>query len=250
MGTAEQVRLLTEALIADAVKVGAGRIEVRGWRANVPHPGLTSSSGYVRHVIDLRKSLDTLRAQLSENARRSLKKAGQNGVTVRLSGSRRDLETLLRLNLLLRRKHGMLPQPRRFFEAIWRHEIDSGRAMPSSPTSVRTPVAALLCLHQGGITVDKFAVNDESAAKYRGSHALMWRAIELEVERGAQEFDLGSSDASATGLHRWKAQWGGESREATYYFHPRAGGLVPRIRKGNQSCGAIRVLAGHSGPRC
>src|SRR5581483_1220405 len=117
---------------------------------------------------------DELRKRLSENARRSLKKAHDQGVTTRETHDRADLEMFLRLNLRLRRKHGMLPQPRRFFESIWRRQIESGRGYLMVAEVDKEPLAALLCLRHGNVTVDKFAVNDESLNRYRGSHAAMW----------------------------------------------------------------------------
>jgi hypothetical protein len=86
-------------------------------------------------------------------------------------------------------------------------------------------LAALLLLRQGGQTFDKFAVNDQALASYRGSHAVMWRAIEVETERGALRYDMGRSDAHAAGLHRFKAQWGAEMAPAPYYYYPEPAGM-------------------------
>src|SRR5581483_11228358 len=96
----------------------------------------------------------------------------------------------------------------------------------------KEPLAALLCLRHGNVTVDKFAVNDESLNRYRGSHAAMWAAIALEANRGTHWYDMGRSDAQAGGLHRFKSQWGGALADATYYFHPDIGGSSTEDPKG------------------
>ena len=89
-----------------------------------------------------------------------------------------------------------------------------------------------MCLRHGGVTLDKFAVNDQSLSEFRGSHAAMWKAIEIEIARGARAYDMGRSDAGATGLHRFKAQWGGVMVPAPYYYHPSPGGLSTEDPKG------------------
>jgi CelD/BcsL family acetyltransferase involved in cellulose biosynthesis len=237
---------LYESLVVDSASLGASRIEVRGWLDGTQPPsGLVACSGYVRHLIDLRPGLDQVRARLSENARRSLKKASQLGVSTRISAERSDLDTFVRLNLRLRRKHGMLPQPRRFFESIWSRLIETGRGYVLLAERQEQPLAALLCLRQGDVTVDKFAVNDETAAQFRGSHAAMWAVIEREIERGAAWYDMGRSDAAAEGLHRYKSQWGGVMRDATYYFHPGVSGTSTEDPKGfkKAALGAFARLA-------
>ena len=234
----EDTTLLAEAMLTDAERLNASRVEVRGWPAGLrPVSSLVASGGYVRHVIDLRGGLDATRSRLSDNARRSLKKARGFGVSTRLAEGDEDLDRFVELNLSLRRKHRMLPQPRRFFESVWARLIQPGRGYVLFAERERRPLAALLCLRQGLVTLDKFAVNEQSQNQFRGSHAAMWAVIEREIHRGASWYDMGRSDASADSLHRFKEQWGGQKSDATYYFHPAAGGVTTEDPKGMKKLG-------------
>ena len=224
---------LSRSVLEDAASLRAKRVEVRGWPSELAPPsGFVASHGYVRHVVDLSLGLDGARSNLSENARRSLKKSRELGVAARLIERRSDFELFLALNLKLRRKHGMLPQPAKFFDAIWRHLIEPGRGYVLLAEHERQPLAALLCLRHQDVTLDKFAVNDETLQRFRGSHAATWSVIEREIERGARWYDMGRSDASAEGLHRFKAQFGGQVSMATYYYYPARGGAGTEDPKG------------------
>jgi hypothetical protein len=212
-------------LLADASELGVKRIEVRGWPDGIDCPPvMVPVHGYVRHVIDLSVGLDSLRNGLSENARRSIKRAQKDGVTTRVADGVGDIDTFIELNLKLRRSHGMLPQPRRFFDAINRHMIQSGLGYLLLTEREGASLAALLLLRHNNMTLDKYAVNDSRLREYRGSHAVMWKAIEIETERGSIQYDLGRSDATAASLHRFKEQWGAVSVDASYLYYPKPGG--------------------------
>lgn len=230
----EGVRLF-ESIRADVADLGAGRIEVRGWPESLNKPAaLQPSHGYVYHAIDLSPGHDAVFKGLAENARRSIKRGAKYGVTTRLAESQRDLDLFFGLNVRLRRQHGMLPQPRRFFQAIFRHLVEPGLGYILLAEREGQVLAALLCLRHKDVTLDKYALNDSRLREYRGSHVVMWRAIEMELERGARWYDMGRSDARAESLHRFKAQWGGREADAPYFYCPKAGGMNTEDPKGKK----------------
>lgn len=229
----QQADVLLKSVQADAVERGAKRIEVRGWPLALPQPkALTGIHGYVRHVIDLSGGHDAVYGGVVENARRSVKRGLKLGVTTRLAESHQDLDRFCALNVKLRRQHGMLPQPRRFFLAIYRHLIESGMGYIVFAERNGQALAALLCLRHNDVTLDKYAVNDMQLRQFRGSHCTMWRAIEMEIERGARWYDMGRSDAKAQSLHWFKSQWGGIGIDAPYYYYPNVGGMNTEDPKG------------------
>jgi len=226
VGNTEEARLLMEAVIEDAGELGATRIEVRGWPGVIPVlEKLTPVRGYVRHVVDLREGREKLLRGVAVNSRRSLKRAEHHGVTTRLAESLKDLDAFFQLNLKLRRRHGMLPQPRRFFYAIYRHCIQSNQGYIMLAERQGVVLAGLLCLRHNDVTLDKYAVNDRDLQEYRGSHCVMWKAMEMEIDRGAAWYDMGRSDASAQSLHWFKEQWGAQKVDNPYLYHPRPGGV-------------------------
>jgi Acetyltransferase (GNAT) domain len=245
-----EASVLMESVQADAGELGAGRIEVRGWPDVITAPeSLVRVQGYVRHVIDLSPGRDAVYSRLTVNLRRSLKRAEKHGVTTRLAESRADLDPFCDLNLKLRRQHGMLPQPRRFFEATYRHLIEPGLGyiLFAERTQPYQPLAAILCLRHNDITLCKYAVNDGDLREYRGSHSVMWKAIEMEIARGAKWYDMGRSDASAQSLHWFKEQWGAVAIDAPYYYHPKPGGLSTEDPKGAKKA-AMEIFARFAPP--
>lgn len=220
-----EARSLFQALRNDAAEVSARRIEVRGWPLDVPLTGrLIPMTGYVRHVIDLERSRGGLETTIHLNTRRSVRRAEKQELTVRLAEKPTDIDIFFRLNLLLRRRHGMLPQPKRFFESIYRHLIEPGNGYILFAERHGLALAAVLCLRHNDVTLDKYAVNDSSYREYRGPQFVMWKSLQMEAERGIRWYDMGRSDASATGLHWFKEQWGADGRAAPYYYYPRPGG--------------------------
>jgi lipid II:glycine glycyltransferase (peptidoglycan interpeptide bridge formation enzyme) len=218
-------RMLLDSVLVDARENVAARVELRGWPESLSAPNvLVSAHGYVRHVVDLTPGRDMLLKGLSENARRSVKRAEKNGVTTRFAETPADFDLFLALNRKLRRRHGMLPQPVRFFHAIRRNLIERGMGSILLAERAGVPLAALLLLRHRDVTLDKYAVNDPSLLEYRGSHLAMWKAIEAEAARGARWYDMGRSDATAVSLHRFKEQWGAAMIDAPYYYHPAPGG--------------------------
>lgn len=222
--TDEEGEALLTAVLTDAETCRAGRIEVRGWPSGLKPPdSLVAVQGYVRHVIDLSVGPERIFKNAHTNARRGVRRAEREGVTVRLSEDRADLDAFRSLNLNLRRRHGMLPQPSRFFDAIYRHLIrDCGYLLIAEREG--KPLAALLCLRHNDVTLDKYAVSDGAEWKYRAPHFAMWKSIEMEAERGSRWYDMGRSDASADGLHWFKEQWGAVSIASPYFYYPEPGG--------------------------
>ncbi|SRR5579884_4115959 len=221
----EEGRLLLESLLADAEESRCRWVEIRGWtdHASPPDP-LVSARGYVRHVVDLRGGSEAVFRGASENARRSVRKAERGGMTVRLGESPRDVEAFYALNLKLRRRHSMLPQPRGFFTEIYRQLVEPGKGFILLAERDGESVAALLCLRHNDVTIDKYAVSDSALWHLGGPHFVMWKSLALEAERGVGWYDMGRSDASAEGLHRFKEQWGAERVDAPYLYFPSPAG--------------------------
>ncbi|HZT97552.1 MAG TPA: GNAT family N-acetyltransferase [Chloroflexota bacterium] len=221
----EEAIALLGLMVSDLSETGSRRIEVRGWSETAAPPAsLIRSDAYVRHVVDLSGGPEAVFKGFNENMRRSIRKAEREKVRVRIGEDRADLATFVDLNLKLRRRHGMLPQPARFFTAVWKHFVEAGSGYLLLAERDAVPLAALLVLRHRTTALDKFAVSDSRYWSYRANHLLLWESMRMEAERGAMSYDLGRSDATASGLHQFKEGCGGVLRPQPYFFYPRAGG--------------------------
>lgn len=187
---------------------------------------------YGSFLLDLDRDLGSLRNDFDKRVRRGIVKAGKSGVTVRFGTFPHDLRQFYRLNLITRRKHGVPPQPYRFFDRIWNimrtvadvelliADVD-GRA-----------VAGLVVLGFRGTATYAYGASDPRYLSYSPNHALFERAIGWAVERGYRRFDFGRTAPDNRGLMEFKRQWAARFIPLPYYYWPAPGGFVAESEAG------------------
>lgn len=212
--------------VLDSIETGAGRIEVRGWPSQVEvPPELTRGSHFVRHVLDLSPGSDRIYTALDKDVRYSIRRAEREGVRTRVTTSEDDLPAFKRLYLALRRRQGLLPQPDRFLEAIYRNFVVEGDGFIVMAEIEGRPVATMLSVGNRGTIVGTHSGIDPAARSRRTTYASMWASIEEGCRRGYLQYDLGRSHSNDTGLTHFKEQWGAQREPLAYLFHPAAGGF-------------------------
>jgi lipid II:glycine glycyltransferase (peptidoglycan interpeptide bridge formation enzyme) len=224
----EQAEQLLAAIIADQEQVGASYLEVRGWpTAALPLPThLTPTNYYCHHVTLLETTPTALFERLGRSTRQNIRKAERSGVRIRFAETRSDLERFYTLNLLLRRRHGMLPQPFAFFAAIDRHMLQRSLGFILLAELGSQPVAAILGLTHHDTVTNKFAVSDHTYWRYHPNYLLYWKSIEWSHQHGFRRYDLGRCSKEDTGLECFKQQWKPMVRsELPYYYYPAPAGL-------------------------
>jgi CelD/BcsL family acetyltransferase involved in cellulose biosynthesis len=224
---------LLEAIQRDAQGDRLSYVEMRG-----PSPlpllqrGFQEASCFTRHVIALDKSLEELEAGFHSSARRGMKKAVREGVSVHSATSPEALRRFYRLYVTTRRKHGVVPAPYRFFEKIQVHLLAAGSGCLLLAEWQDRLIAADLLLWDGRRLFYKFNVSDPQFLEQRPNNLLMWEAIRLGRELGCSAFDLGRSEADNEGLHRFKSLWASEASPLPYYYYPTVKGFATEDGKG------------------
>jgi hypothetical protein len=221
---------LLNALVEHADGMQVKRLELRGWPdGDALDSRLVRVDGYVRHTMALQGGPDAIMERAWHGVRRAVRKAEKNNVSFTVGSTVKDMDAFYRLNLVLRRRHGMLPQPKRFFDAIYRHLVavddPKARIMFAHAPGVDEPVAGILCLRHGETATDKFAVSDQKYWDLRANHYLLWQTVCLEHSLGGKWFDLGRTDVGSKGLLQFKEQWGSDVFPAPYLYWPETGGL-------------------------
>ncbi|HSR21917.1 MAG TPA: GNAT family N-acetyltransferase, partial [Candidatus Eisenbacteria bacterium] len=140
-----------------------------------------------------------------------------SGLRVRFGRTGDEMGAFYRLHLLTRRRQGVPVQPRRFFDAIWRHLVAPGFGVVvlAETPSGRTAAGAVV-LAGNGTAMVKYQASDETCWELRPNHLCYWAAIRWASETGHRRFDFGRSESRHAGLQRWKAGWGAGATPLTY----------------------------------
>jgi hypothetical protein len=96
-----------------------------GWRS-IEYRGecvqrVVAETSFYRHTLNLTPGVEPLFAALKDSTRRNIRKAMREGVHVGISRSMEAVAEYYRLHCTTRKKHGLPPQPRVFFEKIYEH---------------------------------------------------------------------------------------------------------------------------------
>jgi len=208
---------LTAKLLAYARSRQWRSLELRGgeaWQDNAP-----ASQTYDRHWVALEKDETVMFQRLRSNVRTAIRRAGTHGVQVARGLDAAGSEAFLHLNQLTRRRHGMPPQPVRFFRNIDRML----RQQPCGDIWVASwdgrPIAAALFLtHRDAVTF-KYGGSDYRFQHLRPNDLLMWTAMCSYGAQGFRSLCLGRTDPANDGLRRFKTSLGAQSETLAYHTY-------------------------------
>jgi Acetyltransferase (GNAT) domain len=205
-------------LFQGAVEFGKIRnwkyIECRGGRelfGKVP-----ASLLFYGHELDLTAGEDGLFSRLESPVRRAIRKAEKSGVTVEILQSVEAVRIFYSLQCQTRKKHGLPPQPFKFFLNIHRHILSQDKGMVVLARHHGRPIAASVYVNLGDRAIFKYGASDEVFQDLRGGNLVMWAAIKEFVRRGAKHLDLGRTSSGNEGLRKFKLGWGAGEHTIEY----------------------------------
>ncbi len=184
---------------------------------NYEIPGMVPSIEYYGHVIDLGARAEALYKSLASSVRRAIRKAQGGDVEVRMSTGWDAVESFFVLHCQTRRRHGLPPQPFRFFENIWLHLLKHGHGFIVLAKVQGKAVAAAMFLHFGRRAIYKFGASNPAFQALRPNDLLMWKAIEHCAGVGFDSLHLGRTSIANEGLRRFKLGFGAVEERITYY---------------------------------
>jgi len=209
-----------EAAISYLLEMGCSR----GWSSlhlhgsyQSPIPGASvANATFYSHVLDLRSSEAGLFAQCQPSVRRAIRKAEKLDMSVEHAASREALLTFYRLHCRTRRRHGLPPQPWKFFNSIHREFILPGNGSVFVAKKGSQTVAAAVFLTSRDKVLYKFAASDARFQELRANNLLIWEAIRFYASQGAQTLHFGRTDLTDPGLRRFKLGWGSKEELLQY----------------------------------
>lgn len=149
---------------------------------------------------------------------RQIRKADKAGLSCQTESGPEALRRLYQLQIATRRRHGLPPQPRLWFENLV--ECLGDRLRIHLGLIRGRPVAGVLTLRFKKTLVYKYGCSD---ARWHSTGVvpwLMWQSALDGIEAGCEEFDLGRTDKSNTGLTLFKDRWDAARKELRYYRSP------------------------------
>lgn len=191
-------------------------LELRGsWepRENQCIPAVRS---YLEHELDLVQNSSVMFANLSASNRRALRKSERGGLVLSMEATREAILEYYHLHERTRRRHGLPPQPRRYFEAISRNLVERGHGWVVTARKGRRAIASALFLGSGTKAIYKFGASDPGFWPLRPNQAVMWHAILRLVDRGFKTLHFGRTHPDDEGLKRFKSSWGCRTRTLSY----------------------------------
>jgi hypothetical protein len=174
-----------------------------------------STYSYCFHQVDLRPDIDTLFRNCHKNStQRKINRAEREGLTYAEGRSEALVESFYKLYLLTRRRHVVLPQPKRWFQNLIRSCGDALKIRVASKDG--QPIAAILTIRYKDALVYKYGCSDTRFRPLGGVHLLFWRSIQEAKRDRLCVFDLGRSEWGNPGLTTFKDRWGAKRFELTY----------------------------------
>ena len=172
---------------------------------------------YCVHELKLESDTENLFLKLRPTKRRNIRKAQRQKVQIQYANDLEAVNVYYRLHCQTRKRHGVPPQPYRFFYNIFKHVISKGQGKVILALHQKQVVAGSIFFHFKQKALYKFGASDRSFQHLRANDLVMWEAIKWYAANDYHSFCFGRTVLDNTGLLRFKSDWGTEERIVNYY---------------------------------
>jgi len=203
------------AAVTSGVLSAEDRFHLRCLHSELPlsDPLLTPVGRARWHAVDLRREAEAIWQSIASSARRSIRKARDEGVQVRVGESLDDVRAFFELHLHVRKhKYHLLAQPWPFFEQLWSHLLSQGHGRLLLAERDEQVLGGVLLLEWGGTAYYKFNASQPDLLGARPNDLVIWEAIQWGASAGLERLDFGLSDWDQEGLLRFKRKYATEEK--------------------------------------
>jgi len=169
------------------------------------------------HRLDLRKGTETLWEAFRASTAQAVRQALRNKLNVEILDTSQAVREFYQLHVRTRRRHGLPPQPAKFFVNICQTIIKPGLGFVILVREGVRTIAGAIFFRFHKHAVYKFAASDPEFARKRGNNLVLWEAIKFLSRRGAEFLDMGRTSLTNEGLRRFKLSWGAQEWMLPYY---------------------------------
>ncbi|MEJ5377795.1 MAG: GNAT family N-acetyltransferase [bacterium] len=206
---------LMESLICLGRRLGWKSVEWRGGQGLLG--GAVPALKYLGHWVDLAQGEERLLGSFRDSTRRNVKKAQREGVEARVEKSGQAMRVFYGLQCLIRKKHGLPPQPLGFFLKLWEHAVSRDKGFLVLAYHRGTVVSGAVFLHLGPRAIFKYGASAQAAEPLRANNLVMWEGMRECMRRGCSTLSLGRTHPGNTGLLQFKRGWASLEAPIDYY---------------------------------
>jgi hypothetical protein len=207
-------RLLDD-VIGHGIRSGWRHLEIRGGNGTVSDT--PAFSCFYGHHLDLVEDEEVMLSRFRNSTRRNIYKAISDGVKVTIGGSLPEMREFYRLNCMTRKRHGLPPQPYRFFRNLHEQVMAKDHGIVVLASLHDRVIAGAVYLHMGKKAIYKYGASDLRYQSTRANNLVMWEAIRWYASRGYGHFCMGRTESDNDGLRQFKLGW--RTREYTIRYY-------------------------------
>ncbi len=169
------------------------------------------------HEVPTEGSVNEIFGGFDDSVRRAVRKAEKAGLRAEVSSAPESMERFYRLHCLTRRRHGVPPQPYKFFESIARNVLACGHGFVVLASTQDKTAAGAVFFNFGESGIYKFGASDGAMQHLRPNNLAMWEGLKACRERGCKRVHLGRTSMGNAGLRRFKLGFGAAESIIEYY---------------------------------
>jgi len=194
---------------------------------------LAVTGSYYFHRVDLRASEQLIFTRFDKDCvQRKIRRAERESLRYEEGHSDKLLRCFYKLNIMTRRRHGLPPQPLKWFRSLIAALGENLQIRIAFKGDI--PIASIVTVTYKKKMVYKYGSSDLRYSNLGGNALVFWRAIQDAKVKGIEEFDMGRSDFDNEGLVIFKERWGAERSILNYWRFPASSshaGTANLIRK-------------------
>ncbi|MFA6563350.1 MAG: GNAT family N-acetyltransferase [Verrucomicrobiia bacterium] len=189
--------------------------------------GAPASTAFYGHRLILTGGEEAVFAKVESAVRRAIRKAEKGGISIEFGQSLDAMRTFYELHCKTRNRHGLPPQPFRFFQNIHDYILAQNHGFVVLARYQQVPVASAVYFHWGKNAIYKYGASDETFQNLRANNLVMWEAIKWYGRNSYRQLHFGRTSLINQGLRRFKLGWGTEEHSIEYVrYDMRKNGFV------------------------
>lgn len=169
------------------------------------------------HTLDITDNEDDIYRGFANGTKGNIKKSLREGMEVTINGSSESIDAFYSLQSITRKRHGLPPQPRSFFEQVKKSVLSTGNGFVALASFKGKIVAGAVFFHFGTKAVYKYAASDVAYQNLRANNLVLWEAIRWFSARKYTSLSLGRTEPDNDGLRYFKNGWGTTEQIVKYY---------------------------------
>lgn len=226
-------KLLIRRILENAQELNVRYVEIRSkdQTQELNEAGFMEANPLLISEVPLR-SVDENFMMLSVKHRRNVRSAAKNGITIQAASSIEEMKAFYEILYDHYKNLGVPFFGEKFFLGIWEKLIENGQASLLMARFGEEIIGGHLLFFSGKTLISKYAAfrREKKFSKLYASYALFWEGIEVGLQKGFENFNLGVTGEANTGLLDFKSRFGAETHPVHFYYYP-IRGKIPDFAK-------------------